>query len=168
MPPLVGLDHVLASGQRSIEHLGGYDTGGNLTAQVAATVQSGTYNCPTLAIQTMLSPSNRASDLRAIVGALHKGGGRLLVGTDAGIDRTQPGSSIYDELELFVKSGLTPFDALLGATRTASEYLDQANAIGTIGVGKEADLILIRGNPLQDIRAVRNLDAVIVDGRLLN
>ena len=168
MPPLVGLDHVLASGQRSIEHLGGYDTGGNLTAQVAATVQSGTYNCPTLAIQTMLSPSNRASDLRAIVGALHKGGGRLLVGTDAGIDRTQPGSSIYNELELFVKSGLAPFDALLGATRTASEYLDQANAIGTIGVGKEADLILIRGNPLQDIRAVRNLDAVIVDGRLLN
>ena len=167
MPTLVGLDHVLASGQRSIEHLGGYNIGGQLDAQITATVQRGTYNCPTIAVQSILSPSREAG-LRTITGALHARGARLLVGTDAGIDATQAGSAIHDELELFVRSGIPPFDALLGATRTAAEYLGQAAAIGTIGVGKEADLILVRGDPLQDIRSTRQIEAVIVNGKLLN
>ena len=167
LPPLVGLEHVLASGQRSIEHLGGYNTGGQLDAQIAATIQAGTYNCPTIAVQSMLTPS-RGDGLRMITGALHARGAKLLVGTDAGIDVTQAGSAIHDELELFVRSGVPPFSALLGATRTAAEYLGQSGAIGTIGVGKEADLILVRSNPLQDIQATRDIDAVIVDGRLLN
>jgi imidazolonepropionase-like amidohydrolase len=167
MPPLVGLDHVLESGQRSIEHLGGYTTGGQLDAQITKTILHGTYNCPTIAVQSLLSPS-RAEGLRAITGALHARGARLLVGTDAGIDVTEAGSSIHDELELFVRAGMSPFDALLGATRTAAEYLGQTSSIGTIAVGKEADLIIVRGNPLQDIRRSRDIDAVIVDGKLLN
>lgn len=167
MPPLVGLDHVLESGQRSIEHLGGYTAGAQLDAQITATIQHGTYNCPTLAVQSLLTPS-RAATLRSITGALHVRGARLLVGTDAGIDVTQAGSSIHDELELFVQSGMSPFDALSGATRTAAEYLGQSGAIGTIAAGKEADLVLVRGNPLNDIRSTRNIDAVIVNGKLLN
>ena len=106
--------------------------------------------------------------LRSITGALHARGARLLVGTDAGIDVTQAGSSIHDELQLFVQSGMSPFDALSGATRTAAEYLGQSAAIGTIAVGKEADLVIVRGNPLNDIRSTRNIDAVIVNGKLLN
>lgn len=167
MPPLVGLEHVLASGQRSIEHLGGYNTGSQLDVQITATIQAGTYNCPTIAVQSLLTPS-RGDGLRAITAALHARGARLLVGTDSGIDVTQAGSSIHDELELFVRAGIPPFDALLGATRTAAEYLGQTAAIGTIAVGKEADLLLLRDNPLADIRSTRLIDVVIVDGRLLN
>ena len=167
MPPLVGLDHVLASGQRSIEHLGGYSVGSQLDAQITTTVQRGTYNCPTIAVQSILSPAREAG-LRTITGALHARGARLLVGTDAGIDATQPGSAIHDELELFVKSGIPPFHALLGATRTAAEYLGQSAAIGTIAVGKEADLILVRDDPRQNIRSAREIEAVIVNGKLLN
>jgi imidazolonepropionase-like amidohydrolase len=166
MPPLVGLNHVLASGQRSIEHLGGYSVGSQLEAQAAATVQAGTYICPTLAIQSRLSSPGRAADLRAITGVLHARGAKLLAGSDAGIDVTQPGVSLHEELEMLVSSGLTPFDALLAATRTAAVYLGQANEIGTIAVGKEADLILIQGNPLQNITATRDIDAVILNGRL--
>ena len=166
MPPAVGLARVLESGQRSIEHLGGYGLGSGLGAQVAATVKAGTYNCPTIAIQAMLAPQ-RSAELRGITAALHSGGARLLVGTDAGIGYTQPGVSIHDELELFVQSGLSAFDALLAATRTGAEYLGQASAIGTIEVGKEADLVLLRSNPLADIRATRDADVVIVDGRVL-
>ena len=166
MPPLVGLNHVLASGQRSIEHLGGYGVGSQLESQATATVQAGTYICPTLSVQSQLSSSTRAAELRSITGALYARGVKLLAGSDAGIDVTQPGTSIHDELEMLVRSGLTPFDALLGATRTAAEYLGQTSEIGTIGVGKEADLILIRSNPLQDIKATRDIDAVIVNGRL--
>jgi imidazolonepropionase-like amidohydrolase len=167
MPLRVGLDHVLASGQRSIEHLGGYGTGEQLRAQVAATVRAGTYNCPTLAIQTMLNSSSIAESRRVIVAALHAGGARLLVGTDAGIDRTAPGVSIHDELELMVQSGLTPFAALLGATRTAAEYLGQTSTLGAVKVGMSADLIIVTTNPLKDIRATRNVERVIVRGRLI-
>ena len=166
MPPLVGLNHVLASGQRSIEHLGGYNVGSQLEAQATATVQAGTYICPTLAIQSQLSSSSRAADLRTITGVLHARGVKLLAGSDAGIDVTQPGTSLHEELEMLVRSGLTPFDALLGATRTAAEYLGQTSEIGTIVVGKEADLVLVRSNPLQNIGATRDIDAVIMNGRL--
>jgi imidazolonepropionase-like amidohydrolase len=167
MPPQVGLAHVLESGQRSIEHLGGYATGAGLNAQVAATLQAGTYICPTIAIQSSLNGSARAAALREITAALHAAGVKLLVGTDSGIDVTQPGSSIHDELDQFVRAGLSPYDALLGATRTAAEYLGKSSDIGTIAVAKEADLILLRSNPLQDIHATRGIDAVIVNGRLL-
>lgn len=166
MPPLVGLNHVLASGQRSIEHLGGYNVGTQLDGQITATLQAGTYICPTLAIQSELSTANRAADLRTITAALHARGVKLLAGSDAGIDVTQPGTGIHEELETLVRAGLTPFDALLGATRTAAEYLGQTSEIGTIAVGKEADLVLVRANPLQDIKAARHIDAVIVNGRL--
>jgi imidazolonepropionase-like amidohydrolase len=168
MPTQVGLTHVLESGQRSIEHLGGYTNGSQLQSQIAATVQAGTYNCPTLAILTMLNGASAGANLRSIVAALHRGGAKLLVGTDAGIDRTLPGSSIHDELAFFVQAGLRPYEALLGATRTAAEYLGQSASIGTIGVGKEADLILVRSNPLSDIFSTKRIDAVIMDGRLQN
>ncbi len=166
MPPRVGLARVLASGQRSIEHLGGYSSGAQLAQQVAATAQAGTYNCPTLAILAMLNPES-AAGRRAIVSALHNGGAKLLVGTDAGIDRTLPGVSIYDELDQFVAAGLSPYEALLGATRTAAEYLGQSANLGVISAGMQADMILVRSNPLSDVRAVRGVLAVIQRGRVL-
>jgi imidazolonepropionase-like amidohydrolase len=167
MPPLVGLEHVLASGQRSIEHLGGYAVGPQLNSQIQSTLKAGTYNCPTLAIQADLSPS-LVANRRTIVAAMHSAGVRLLVGTDSGIDVTIPGSSIHDELAQFVAAGLTPYEALLGATVTAAEYLGKSSDIGTIEVGKRADAILLRSNPLTDIRRTRAIDAVIYNGRLLN
>lgn len=168
MPHQVGLAHVLESGQRSIEHLGGYAaSGAQLDAQVSATVAAGTYNCPTLAIQEILNPGFSADTRRFIVRALSRGGARLLVGTDAGIDQTRAGTSINDELDLFVRAGLSPFQSLLGATRTAAEYLNQASHIGTIAEGMDADLILLRSNPLESVRATRNPIAVIYRGRVL-
>jgi imidazolonepropionase-like amidohydrolase len=115
----------------------------------------------------MLNGEGASARLREIVGALHRGGARLLVGSDAGIDRTLPGSSIHDELELFVRSGLSPYQALLGATRTAAEYLRQREHIGGIAVGMEADLVLLRANPLANIQATRDIRAVVHDGRIL-
>ena len=165
MPPLVGLEHVLASGQRSIEHLGGYSSGSQLDAQVAATVAAGTYNCPTLAIYKILNGASSIIPRKSIVLAMSKGGARLLVGTDSGIDQTAPGSSIHDELALFVEAGLTPYQALLGATRTAAEYLGQSNSIGGVAVGMNGDLLMVRSNPLTSIAATRQIEAVISRGK---
>ena len=165
MPPLVGLEHVLASGQRSIEHLGGYSSGSQLDAQVAATVAAGTYNCPTLAIYKILNGAASIIPRKSIVLTMSKNGARLLVGTDSGIDKTEPGSSIHDELALFVEAGLTPYQALLGATRTAAEYLGQSNSIGGVAVGMSGDLLMVRSNPLTNISATREIDAVISRGK---
>jgi imidazolonepropionase-like amidohydrolase len=167
LPAQVSLNHALVSGQRSIEHLGGYGVGPQLAGQVAATVQAGAYNCPTLAIITMLTSADFSEGRRTIVAALAAGGARLLVGTDSGIDRTLAGKSIYDELDLFVRAGLTPFQALLGATRTAAEYLGQSQNFGIIAEGMEADLILLGSDPLKDVGAVRGIVAVFQDGRIL-
>ncbi len=165
-PAAIPLAHVLASGQRSLEHLGGYVDPGDLDSRVAATVAAGAYICPTLAIQSGMNPDAVNARHREVVGALHRGGARLLAGSDAGIDLTAPGSSIHDELELFVKSGVPAYDALLAATRTAAEYLGQTANIGAVVPGMEADLVLLRSNPLADIRATRDIRAVIYDGRV--
>jgi imidazolonepropionase-like amidohydrolase len=168
MPPNVGLQHVLESGQRSIEHLGGYGgSNADIQSEVAMTVKAGTYNCPTLAIQKMLRPSSAFQPLLVVTRELNKAGAKLLVGTDSGIDVTEPGKSIHDELSLFVSAGVSPFDALSGATRVAAEYLGQSSSIGTVEVGKEADLLLLNGNPLKDISATKKIAAVIVNGRLV-
>lgn len=62
---------------------------------------------------------------------------------------------------------MTPYQALLGATRTGAEYLGQTANIGGIATGMEADLVLPRANPLNDIRAVRGVRVVMHDGRVL-
>jgi imidazolonepropionase-like amidohydrolase len=115
----------------------------------------------------MLNSAATAASKRAVVTALHAAGARLLVGTDAGIDQTVPGASIHDELQFMVQSGLSPFAALRGATRTAAEYLNQTSSIGGIAVGMFADLVIVRSNPLSDIRATRGIEAVIARGRLI-
>jgi imidazolonepropionase-like amidohydrolase len=167
VPTLVGLDHALASGQRSLEHLGGFAAPGSaLNAQAAATVKAGAYVCPTITIIEQLNGSAAGEYHRAITKVLYNAGVKLLVGTDSGIDVTEPGVSIHKELANFVRAGVTPFDALRGATTTAAEYFGQSSVIGTVTVGKVADLVLLRANPLDDISATKNIAAVIIKGRL--
>ena len=69
-----------------------------------------------------------------------------------------------EELELFVKAGMSNMDALVAATRLGAECLGMDDRIGTVGAGKAADLCIINGNPLNDITALRNVSLVIKDG----
>ena len=70
-------------------------------------------------------------------------------------------------LENLVAAGLTPFDVLVTATRNPAEFL-QRDDLGTIGEGKRADLVLLNGNPLDDIRNTARIDGVMVQGRWLS
>jgi imidazolonepropionase-like amidohydrolase len=98
---------------------------------------------------------------------MHQNGVKVMTGTDLSDGRIFPGFSVHEELELLVKAGFTPGQAIEAATRVPAEFLRLGDA-GTIQKGKRADLVLLRANPLQDIRNTTRIDAVVLRGKLLN
>jgi imidazolonepropionase-like amidohydrolase len=99
--------------------------------------------------------------------AMHRAGVKMLAATDAWIWYVFPGFSLHDELELFVKAGLTPMEALQTATRNPAIYLGLIDMVGTIEQGKKADLVLLEASPLENISNTKRITAVIVGGRLI-
>lgn len=97
-------------------------------------------------------------------GRAHAAGVRLALGTDAGMTAVFHGLAVHHELELLVRAGLTPHEALTAATAVAAEKVGASARLGTIEVGKEADLILLRADPLADIRNTRAIDLVVKRG----
>lgn len=104
---------------------------------------------------------------RALIAPMNATGVRLLAGTDAGDPYAVPGFSLHEELAALVEAGLSPMKALQSATRNAAEFLDRAGEFGTIRPGLRADLVLLRANPLSDIRNTRQIEAVAIGGRWL-
>ena len=87
-------------------------------------------------------------------------GVRMAVGSDAGPIET----ALFQEMELWVKDGATPFQTIVAATRNAAELCGVLSETGTIEVGKLADLVLVGADPLEDINNLRAVDVVIKDG----
>ena len=77
------------------------------------------------------------------------------------------GWTLHRELEAMVKAGLTPYQALETATRNPAEFLGATKEWGTIERGKRADLVLVSGNPLTDIRNTTRIEGVAIGGRWL-
>jgi len=104
-----------------------------------------------------------------MVGTMHRAGVPFLAGTDAapGI-YIMPGFSLHDELANFVEAGFTPMESLQTATSNAAKFLGMEDALGSIEAGKAADMILVNANPLDDIHNTRKIEAVFVEGRLLD
>jgi imidazolonepropionase-like amidohydrolase len=100
-----------------------------------------------------------------MVGEMHRAGVPILAGTDtaAGV-RVYPGFSLHEELELLVRAGLSPMEALQAATLNAGKYLGLTDT-GTVEKGKRADLLLLDANPLEAIRNTRRIQAVVLAGR---
>jgi imidazolonepropionase-like amidohydrolase len=91
----------------------------------------------------------------------------IMAGTETGESYTFPGYDLHRELQLLVKAGLTPLQALRAATITPAEYLEAADTLGTVAEGKVADLVLLEADPLKDIRNTEKIAAVILGGRYL-
>lgn len=103
-----------------------------------------------------------------ILGAMHAAGVPILAGTDLHNPYIYPGFSLHDELELLVESGLPPLAALRAATLNPALYFGATDSLGTVAPGKLADLVLLDADPLADIRNTRKIQAVVLDGRLLD
>lgn len=183
VPRQVGLMKALELGQDSIEHLSGYSLE-NIEYEAEMTVANNVWNTPTLVILHRLKEEHEIEGLeyikpetiktwrnmkqngnyvlelekrQRIVRMIHQKGGKLLAGTDANNPFVVPGFSLHSELEYFVGAGLIPFEALKTATYNPAEFLGQLDKLGTVEVGKEADLILLFKNPLEDIKNTRTI-----------
>lgn len=91
---------------------------------------------------------------------------QLICGTDAGAYGVVHGYSIHDELRIMADAGFSPFDALRTATALASTAANAADEWGTIEIGKRADLVMLTGNPLENLDHLRVPVAVMAAGRL--
>jgi imidazolonepropionase-like amidohydrolase len=98
----------------------------------------------------------------AIVGALHKAGVPIVAGTDQMV----PGHSLHREIELYVRAGFTPMEAIQAATMVPARVMGLEKEAGTVEVGKRADVILLDANPLESIRNIRRVKYVITNGTM--
>jgi imidazolonepropionase-like amidohydrolase len=104
----------------------------------------------------------RANGL-ANIAALNEAGVLIATGTDAGNPGTFHGLAMHRELELYVEAGLTPAAALNAATRNAAEFLGRDD-IGRLAEGAVADLLVVDGDPTQDIQAIESVSMVFRAG----
>jgi imidazolonepropionase-like amidohydrolase len=99
---------------------------------------------------------------------MHRAGVKFLAGTDLSNPWIFPGFSLHDELANFVAIGMTPLQALQTATLNPARFYSAVDSMGTVGVNKIADLVVLDGNPLVDIRNVSRVFAVVANGRLID
>lgn len=89
----------------------------------------------------------------------------IALGTDAPM--LQAGEAFHREVELLREAGLTPKQIIQAGTRNAAVHLGQENELGTLEAGKLADIIIVEGNPLEDLTALQNIEVVIKDGEIV-
>jgi imidazolonepropionase-like amidohydrolase len=97
---------------------------------------------------------------------LQAAGAKVLAGTDAVDAFVIPGHSLHQELQLMVKGGMSPAQALRSATAEAAAYRDTLATEGTIERGKRADLVVLDRNPLADIANTTKIHMVMAGGRV--
>ncbi|MBV9508050.1 MAG: amidohydrolase family protein [Acidobacteriia bacterium] len=122
-------------------------------------------------------PDNTEADLaflthfiysQQFVAKLSRAGGHIVAGTDTPSPGLVPGFSLHRELELLVQAGLSPMQALQAATKTAAEFLGKSGELGTLEVGKIADLIIVDGAPHVRISDIRRVQTVLTGGTVFS
>jgi imidazolonepropionase-like amidohydrolase len=94
----------------------------------------------------------------------HAAGVPMVFGSDAGV---LPHGTAAGQFKIMVRYGMTPMEAIQSATRNAAQALGRENDVGAIAVGRFADMIAVKGDPLRDISELEHVDAVVQGGRLV-
>ncbi len=97
----------------------------------------------------------------------HAAGLRVIVGSGSPSPLNFPGAAVHRELELLVQAGLTPLEALQAATRDNAVAAGREKELGTVEVGRKADLVILDANPLADITNTQKIDTVVRGGRIV-
>ncbi len=170
VPPPNRAEHAAAGGFKSIEHTlteylwskrtapSSSDTAG-IGPLLSIMRKENVWHCPTQLHYDRLH-IHRTNVLKIEMDS----GIKMLLGTD----EVPWMGVITRELQAMVSGGLTPYQALLTGTRHVAEYFGTENETGTLTVGKRADMVLLRGNPLDDVRNTAQPSGVMVSGRWLD
>ena len=104
----------------------------------------------------------------ALASAMQVAGVHLLAGTDSPLRNSPPGFGLLEELVLFARGGLSPFEVLKVATWEPASYFGILETAGTVEAGKNADLVILDANPLADVANYRTVSSVVANGRLFD
>ncbi len=127
-----------------------------------------------VAKKLILTSKERKSDSlwwatqKLLVKKMHQERIPFMAGTDCACEGGIPGYSLHKELELFVDAGLTPFEALQTATINPIKFLNMTDSLGTVEIGKIADLVILDRNPIENISATQLIFSVIKNGQLIS
>src|SRR5262249_11371019 len=132
-----------------------------------------TFVSPTLAVFEVRAGDRRATDAKVkgyanmlkFVGLCHRAGGPIVVGSHSEVPKAEHGRAYQREMELLAECGLTPLEVLAAATSTNARFFRVDDRLGTLEPGKTADLILVAGDPTQDVAAMRNVEHVMLNGQ---
>jgi imidazolonepropionase-like amidohydrolase len=92
----------------------------------------------------------------------------LMIGTDLMLPGLIPGYSAHEEMVIWQEAGIPPADVLRGATNIPAKFFGFNDRLGTICEGKSASMVLVRGNPLEDIRNAQKIESVFLRGKYYN
>jgi len=137
-------------------------------------VKHNVFVSPTLAAFELRTGDKEATDLAHIrgfqnmlkfTGMCDRAGATVVVGSHTWALHAKEGWAFQREMELLIESGMTPMKTILAATLQNARFLGCADRLGSIEPGKLADLVLIEGDPLEDIRAMYNVQRVMLNGQ---
>ena len=100
----------------------------------------------------------------SFTGQLHQAGARLVLGSHSWTPYDKFGNAYYNEMDLWAKAGIDNVSILRASTIENARYFKIEDRLGSIEEGKQADLILVRGNPLDSIQSIRNIERVMLNG----
>ncbi len=133
--------------------------------------KQGTFVTPTLgALQVKEEEKDSIGyrafqNMKGFVEKCYKGGVNIVVGSHGPWVRyAKKGWSYQHEMELLVESGMLPMDVIVASTSKSAKFLAISDRLGSIEHGKQADLIFVKGNPLEDIKAMYNVEKVLLNG----
>jgi imidazolonepropionase-like amidohydrolase len=101
---------------------------------------------------------------KLLIKACKKAGVQLVVGTDASTSGVVHGFAVHDEMDLLVDAGLTTQEVLNSATMLPAKWLGIESIVGSVEIGKKADLLLLEANPLENIKNTRKIAGVFING----
>ena len=166
---LNGVHNSVEAGVNSIEH-GNYIS----DADIKTMVQKNIYYVPTIYVGEYVAAGRAAAGAKVWLDMIKiheetfrralKGGVKIVFGTDVGGFDWKINAA--KEFPYMVKYGMTPLQAIRSATTTAAEMLDMSNDIGEILPGKFADLVAVKGDPLNDIELLQQIDFVMKGGEV--
>ena len=133
----------------------------------------GTVISPTLAVFERQTGDKGATaiqvhafrQMEAFVGRAYRAGAHVVVGSHSDVPHAQRGWAYHRELELLVDAGLTPMQALVAGTAQNARFFRVADRLGRIEPGMLADLVLVDGNPLENISDMRRIKRVMLNGK---